>query len=272
MDFSKKQIGIFYIENSKAFFYTNTFPSILQIDFPSNTFHDLEIINRKNFDEIIGSFIESNAIHDFAIAIILSPNATFERNFDQENDATDDAVGSFLEVIPFEDVISRIYTINKTKKIIAANKQLCEIVQATFEVHQCSVITVAPYAMLQEVMPELKENIDLSSIAGKMETVKQYSLFTIGEIQKVKLTSTTKQTKANTRLFLLLGVLGLLFVILLGMIYYNIILPAKTQTTIPVTPVIPSSRVQLVTPIPSIMVSPINTNLPQRISTPAIIR
>src|SRR6266566_974081 len=121
MDFSKKQLSIFYVEGVRAFYYNSQLTSLLQINFTPDSFNNLEVTNKKNLENLFKNFLETNKIPNGNNLIILAPQVTFEKEYPPIENGDDKMISDFLELVPFEYVLSRFYKLNGIVKVVAVN-------------------------------------------------------------------------------------------------------------------------------------------------------
>lgn len=240
MDFSKKQLGIFYLEGHRAIFYGGNVINMISLEWPLDVIKDLEVLNKEKLATLIQAFVQSNNIVPCSVLIVLSQAVTFEKDLQESpSEDQDREMQKFIDVVPFEEVISRIIKLEKKWKIVAINKELYEPIRDAFEKQGFLIISVVPASVLQETMPELVENLDFSIILSKADDIKQYSLLIAEEPQNT--TYETKKTWKNKRTLLLLGIFGLLLLILLVLIFTSVLSgPSPKKIINKPTPTIPA--------------------------------
>src|SRR3989338_170434 len=127
VDHSQKQAAILYIEPNRIFFYEST-SGLLQLDLNPEIISDLEVINKENFYNLFKTFIESNGILPATTVVLISPSVSFEKDF-VPNEKLEADIQSFLESVPFENIVSRAIKMDKKtnevnrKKIVKENKE-----------------------------------------------------------------------------------------------------------------------------------------------------
>lgn len=240
MDFSKKQLGIFYLEGNRAIFYGGNVVNLLSLEWPLDVIKDLEVLDKEKLSAFIQAFVQSNNIAPCSVIIVLSQAVTFEKDFPQvSSEEQDREMQKFIDFVPFEEVISRIIKLEKKLKIVAINKELYESIRDAFEKQGFSIISVVPASVLQETMPELAENLDLSMILSKADDIKQYSLLIAEEPRNT--TYETKKTWKNKKTLLLFGVFGILLIILIVLIFTSVLSgPSPKKIINKPTPTIPA--------------------------------
>lgn len=221
MSFAKKQIAVVYIDVNKALFYIGYSGAILQLDFPSNVISDLDIVSKEKFEELLGTFIDSNNLKGLGIESILvfSKSSAFEKDFPEDTKGKEEEIQKFIDIIPFEDVLSKTYKFNKKTKVVAINKILYEAIKDAFEKKKISISLTLPFSILQELNVELENKVDLAFIAEKADSLKQYNLASDYENNaqdgQEKKSGSKKQ---NLRLYIFIGIFVILLVVLIVLI------------------------------------------------------
>lgn len=219
MDEIKKESGVLYVDTTKAFLYTSTTRMLTQIDFPAEIFRDLEIVQKDKFSQLFMNFFQQQANIPTIIFIILSPLITFEIEFAEILlPSGNKEIQTFLESVPFEEVISKTYRLNKKTKVVAANKELCDEITILLENVGSKVIAIIPFTVIQEIEPTLLQNLDLGVILNKSESLKQYTLMTQEETLSNKPAQKNPEKK---RFFALIATFTVLLIILIALLFKN---------------------------------------------------
>lgn len=218
MDFSKKPVAVFYIEKNSAFFYGSNISVILKLDFPQDVFSDLEILDKEKLSGFLQAFIESNGILPANVMMLLSDQVTFEKDFLKApfEQVIEKQIQDFLDFVPFESVWSETLKLGKKIKIVAVNREFCDLVKGVFEKQKFSIIGIVPVSVLQETIPEFSNSTDLQLALSKIDFIKQYSLLKVEDAPD-KIGS--KKEVNNKRLIMLLGIFGFLFIILAILVF-----------------------------------------------------
>jgi len=253
----KRQLAVAYIDVNKIIFYVKDTRNNLQLDLPSDVVSDLEVVGRDKFDQLIDTFFQTDSLKniEFDVILIFSQGTTFEKDF--EDDATKvkyEEIQKFLDMVPFEDILSNTYKINKKTKSVAVNKVLYDILHQALERNKAYVIMVISVAVLVETNPEFANNLDLALIAARADSLKQYGLTDIveGGIEREQKNSIGIRRK-DVRLYVFLGIFALLFIILLMLIYTTFLSspkPNKNPVVLPKASIIPTATKET-TPIAS---------------------
>ncbi len=230
---TKRQLAVAYIDVNKILFYVKDTKNNLQLDLPSDVISDLEIVGRDKFDQLIDTFFQIDSLKNmgFDVILVFSQGTTFEKDFTEDTTKVKyEEIQKFLDMVPFEDVLSNTYKINKKTKVVAVNKALYDILHQAFERNKADVIMVVSVAVLVETNPEFANNLDLALIAVRADSLKQYGLIDIteGSLEREQKNSMGIKKK-DVRLYVLLGIFTLLLIILLILMYTTFFSSPKTN-------------------------------------------
>src|SRR6266436_8372373 len=146
MDFSTKQplTSIFYIEANTVSYYSSVGNILIRLDFPPDVISHLEVINTKKLGALLQEFIASHKIPASSCIMILSPSIIFEKDFNIATNQDAAEIGSFLELVPFEEVFFRTYKLKTQLKVIAVNKTYVEILRKTLLSSHITALAIIP--------------------------------------------------------------------------------------------------------------------------------
>lgn len=179
----KKELAVLYIDRNQAMFYMDGMAAAIPIVFPPGTISDLEVLNREKLTAMLQAFIEINSITPKNIIMVLAKSITFEKDIPLENEAqTLEEMQKFLDVIPFEQVISSGFRLSKSIKLLAANKDFCDSFRRSLMSQNFSVIALIPGTIIQETMSEFANEMNVPLLLKRIEMIKQYNLLTQQEI------------------------------------------------------------------------------------------
>lgn len=218
MEFSKKDIIVFSIEKTKGIVYTTADTAPITIDFPTDTVNHLEVVDKEKLHTLITTSLEAHDLKPSPVILLLTPEVTFEKDMEDASPSLRYAEReNFLDMVPFHRILSKVYKINKKTKVVAANRELCEVLTAAFEQKTFAVTGLLPATILADVLQQSNTDRDPKMIARKIDVLKQYSLLETHETRNMHLT-TEKPKITSTRFLLLIGtfaVLLLIFAVLL---------------------------------------------------------
>ena len=237
------KINLLYIEPTSIFFYNADLPQPLVVNFPLDTMQDGEVVSREKCMQLIDTFLKTNQLLPGPIQFAISPFLTYERVLPQvENEESKLAVQAFLDMIPFENVISLYANVNGQRWVLATNKSLLDTIKRGFEQAHWTVTSAVPISILQQLVPELAQTIDFSLLLAKIDSIRQYSF--LSPSQTIQPTTTTNSTNVspkqpaktdNKRAIMLAGVFGVLLIVLVVMLI-NSMAPPKPPASATLTP------------------------------------
>jgi len=218
--------SILYLEQNRGIFYNAENPSMLQLDFPPDVMRNLDLFNKDKLYALIQAFVETYQILPTSLILLLSPTITFDKDFTL--DQSDAEINAFTDLVPFQVVLSHTYSLEEKKKIVAANKEFIDAIQRGFQKVHCDSIVALPFSVIQEVVPELANNFDLGLVLSKVESLKQYNMLETQEGNRSSITAQKPKQKTDSkRLYVLLGVFGILFTIMIIMAVTTFTAPHK---------------------------------------------
>lgn len=213
MNNTKKQTLIVYIDINRIFFYAEGVRNVLQLEYPPDTLSDLEIGNREKFDKLTSSFIQTNFKgFSFNVILIFSQNASFDKDLvPQVGKEIEDQEEEFLGIVPFEEMLSKSYKLNKGTKLVAVNRGMYDMLERILLKFKYSINMVLSYSILQQVQPELASQMDFSLLLQKVATFRQYNMIDVGREEIEEKKKKDEKKKFNKRLV----VMTVAFIVLL---------------------------------------------------------
>lgn len=263
--------SILYIEPNRAFFYTPTLTQPIGFNFTTESVQDGELVSREKLTSLIDVFLTNNKLPPGQIDFVLSTLLTFEKVLTTpQHTEQKDALQAFLEIVPYENVASLTASIRDQRWVIATNKSLLDNFKAIFEQHKWIVGIAVPLSVLQQVIPELQQQLDLPFLLSKVDMAKQYTFFNSQNTPRSLSSSQmphpliTKDKPNKRNIILLSSVFSVLFVILVIMVINSMnprptssLLMTPTPAPIIVRPsLIPTSGTQSASLTPSHIINP----------------
>ncbi|KKP37477.1 MAG: hypothetical protein UR23_C0003G0012 [Candidatus Roizmanbacteria bacterium GW2011_GWA2_32_13] len=208
-----KQNGVIWFDKTGLSIYLENKP-FLRLNFPTDAFTNLEIINKVKLESLIRSFINQNNLSYLSFLIIITPDILFEKDWllpqteVQKKEETD-----FIDSIPFENTVTHFWIKNNKKKLIATNQDFIFFLKEVFEKDNGHLIGAFPYSLFDANV----RNESVKEIWKKMNLLKQHNLMEINSNQlTIKSSVDNKQgsDKNRSSLPLLIGVFVILITIL----------------------------------------------------------
>lgn len=222
MTTDKMKISVTYLASNRLEFYALYLPAVLTYYFRPEEVFDLEVKNEGVFSFQIQSFIERNKLFPTTLIILLSESICFEKIFPEITSGhLDIETQKYIENIPFENVSSKFYKMEKGTRLIATNRDFYESVKNAFVKQGFLVTLVLPIAAVGEkylgkgLTRELVEYV-----VEKMEMFKEDS-FLVEELPKEGSLLTRERPLYQRRIFVLAVIFNLLLVILITMLFVS---------------------------------------------------
>lgn len=237
MNFSKKSEALFYIDKNKITFLTNVPKSKpFELDIPKNAFSHLEIVNTQKLKEFIQEFLKNKKIEPMNIYILLGKNTTFEKDLSDVPPAERHSdIQKFLDIVPFEEILSKEFKVQKKEKIISANKNFCQEIADIFNAEGFSVSAITSVSILEDAISKLKEKFELPPLFSKTDIIKKYALFSSLRNQEKVYTNSMPSFK-NNRLVILISIFAVLLIILFIFAYNRFLAPQPKSYPVPDIP------------------------------------
>jgi hypothetical protein len=248
-EISKKPSGVFFIDGNKAFYFEQSLSGPIPLEIPADVFSDLELLNRKKLDALIKNFIVAQKLGPKNIIILLSTQLTYDKDFPRGSIEMEKNTEEFLELVPFEQTISKKALFAGKTKVIATNREFCDAVKATFINAGFIVSGIYPLSLCLELAPELQSSMDLNLVINKVPDLRDFNLMPVPE---VAINSQEDGKPNKIRLYLMIGVMVLLGIFMVFLLYRNILTPQRQRKSNVLPTVMPVvKKVEKVTPASS---------------------
>lgn len=219
--FGTQDILVIWVSNRQLIVMGGKISAPQPIPIPENVISNLEIVDHDALYALIKTWIEAHPFPGAEIVFVFGPDVSYEHVMQEsEKDEWETVVVRFLDMLPFEEVESRVYSTVTGKRVVAINKDLYTSLKRGFSLQGYGTkaeITVAELGKLavattlsQEVYGYITKNID--------EVVKN-RLLGDEEITDIPTPSQAAATKSKNNLKILIPV----FVVLLGVLGYMIV-------------------------------------------------
>lgn len=258
---TKEHPIIIFLDRNGFIIYQDTLSNVWQFPFSQDLVQNLDVVNKTQLVNSIGSFIQTNKVIPSSLIVVLSDSLIFQKDLaslqknpesqvdfgnKEQQEQQEKEVKNFLDSVPFEEILAKI--INNTR-VVAANKELLEVVVYPFKKIGCIVDAVVPGFIYQEY-------IDFSGgLSGDIARIilQQTDLLKLGNMLTGQQAAETQQDSNaqpqkepkekpnNLRPFILIAVLVFLLIVL-AIVYFT---KGKTSQAPPLTAPSPSPTAAL---------------------------
>lgn len=200
MDFSKTKQCILFLDRNRFDYFDGTTGQIITMPFPETIISSLDVLSVEGFEQQIKLFIEQNKLLPTNIVVILSSNVLFEKDIvDVPVDQQTAEVEKFLDIVPFDNLATKLIPLQKGVRISAVNKDLCDSLATGFEKCGFKIESIIPY---EELQPEIMQftaldGPTLTVIMKKIDSIKNFSFvfdMKIPAREKAKLQTSDKNS------------------------------------------------------------------------------
>lgn len=224
-----KSKGVIYIKRSGFDYYASDRPDILHVEFPPTTVQDMEVVNKEELVKLLQNFITANKVLPSRSIIILSAATFFQKDIVvAKPEELEPQIKTFLNNVPFEHVSFKTFDVEKSKRIVATNKDIYQNIKEFLEKNAFVIsLIVAPSSLGKEsTFGETLTLDQAKAVIQKMDSIKPTENFleqqkvgapTAAEALSVPIPKKRKTVKSS--LPLLLSVFGLLIAVLIGVYY-----------------------------------------------------
>lgn len=194
---------------------------------PPQIINNLEVINKDGLYTLVIDWLKQRPHTSANIIWLLSPEVYFEHTFTSgEQDKIDSETLQFLDIVPFEEILSRVYNnLDTGRHIIVINKELMMSLIQAFALQGYSTKAVVPSRLVQGEAT-LTSEIERTTLKRANELAKESLVTTIVPVTQVSAATLaekggTSEEKPKSQLPLLLSVFGVLLAILVFVILLN---------------------------------------------------
>ncbi len=229
--------NVIYIDRNYLYYYGGNVHAPIPLQFQPTVVKDMELINYESLEKQIDSLITTNKMQPDDTGIVIAHQSSFEKLIPPKivGVALENEKKSFLDNVPFEDIMYQVFPTSKGTKLVAVNKELLYAIKDIFQLHGFRIVTITSIATLYPDT-DVPFNVSLAQQILKKPSLLDAGSFPIEDVE-IPNTDTydesNKPLKNNNRLYLLIGV----FIILIGSLTAVLLLrkPAekKTQTIVP---------------------------------------
>jgi hypothetical protein len=123
--------SLIYLEKDRLFFYNGE--KVFKLDFTPQIVRDLEILNEDGLISLVFQFIDNIKATPSRFLIVLSESVLFFSDTKERDLAKIEAeFQSFIDLVPFDNVLSKKYQVEGVIKMLATNADLINAISDSF--------------------------------------------------------------------------------------------------------------------------------------------
>lgn len=202
---SAKSNGIIYLNTNFFDIYITGMTNALRFQFAPEVVQDMEIISRDILLQQLDTFVTTNKLPPANILILLADPLLFCKELppgSEFNTTRSEEMQTFLDAVPFEHVVNKLYKLEKKEILVATNQAFQDIFQEVFSKQHSRVDSVVPVFLLGKTV-DLTNGMPkqlAKTIIDKLSNIKPWSLPVMHEVVQspIELTTETKELSEET--------------------------------------------------------------------------
>ena len=220
---NKSPMVVIFVDRNRLQFYGGGLSSILALDIPPTIVRDLEIVNRDAFYTLVNQWLKQNNLGGAELFFVLSPQSYFEKVVASTGDSEQETeILDFYESVPFEELVTKVYTINTRKVAVATNKDFVEAIRHGFMLQGLDVISMIPAVLLGTLAGKRWLDAEMGSyIIKHLESLRSQTIIDLeepGQTASIPMRN-VPTAQNNPRLMIMVGILGVLLLVLIFFIF-----------------------------------------------------
>lgn len=221
------QEGIIFVQAKGFTVYHPSFPSGSHFSFSEKYIKDLDILEKAGLEDSISTWFVTLHIPLSNFIMILSDSVYFEKDIMQMDiQKQDEMTKAFLDTVPFENVLTKTFPIQNGAKVIAANKDFCDLMITAIRKQKYTIESVVPavifgiFGVPVDIKDDGLSDVAVSLLFRNYSQIKQQG-FDIGQqviAVSVNISQKNQSGKEKTNLPYLLVFFFVLIVVLIFVI------------------------------------------------------
>jgi len=215
---------LIYLSKNSLQFFAPGMENAAKLALPSSVVKDLEVVDADLLEKTITEFKFKQKVTPTEAIMILSTDATFDKNFSSTEAGFESAKQSFLEATPFEEVNSKEIVNGDDRTVVVTNRNFYSAVKSAWEKTGGKVVMVIPEVLLPK-KPEKFNIRKIASITGLLQrpsALHDLSLINVVESAPAQIRhQASRQFAINKNLRLLVPLLLVAILILLGVWFWS---------------------------------------------------
>lgn len=214
---AENQTSVLYLEKQLLYFYDGF--KISKLDFTSDTVLDFDSLNDEAFVNLIFQFIEVNKPKVSHYIFVLSESTLFVGETMQKDPLKMDAeFKNFTDLVPYNNVVSKNYSVGDSTKIVASNQDLINLIRDAFAQKGYICADVVPAFVFGEIGVRKGFDIEMANYIVKNQRIAFGKSMTAPVMAAP--VNVFKVTKGkSTMLPMLLGIFGVMTLVLVLLLF-----------------------------------------------------
>lgn len=214
-------IIVVFIDRNRLQFYGSRLSDILTLEIPLAISKDLDIVNKDGFYTLVNQWVKQNNLSGAQLFFVLSPMTYFERIINSAEESRQETeILAFYNSVPFEDLATRVLTMDGKKHAVAANREFIESIRHAFMLQGYHVVSVIPAVLLGALAAKRWLDKEMGAYVVKHIDALAAQNIVESEEQSVAAPASRVPTeKNNPRLMIMVGIFGVLLLALIVILF-----------------------------------------------------
>ena len=208
---------VVFVDRNRLQFFGGGLPAILSLDIPVAVTRDLEIINRDALYTLVNQWLKQNNLGGAQLFFILSTQSYFEKMITSAGESEQETeILAFYDSVPFEELSTKVITIETKRIAVATNKDYIEAIRHAFMLQGLHVVSVIPAVLLGTLAAKRWMDAEMGSyILKHFDTLRVQNIVDLDEPMAMVSNAAPggPAAKNNPRLMMMVGILGVLLLV-----------------------------------------------------------
>ena len=214
-------IAIFYLDRTRLLYWGSGNSPVVALNYPPQVLRDMTVADRGTLKTLLDAFVKQAHIAPSPVVFILSDSTYYYQQIAVDQNQVEAAVARFTDSIPFDELQTKRFTLEKNKYALAVPLGYYQTLQQLIEPMGFKVISVIPALFLGQ--QDVKQTLDVEVgkyILKNLDKLKSHSILSEGPVDEEKEASFTGETskKKQSSIYILAGVFGVLMLVLVVML------------------------------------------------------
>lgn len=165
-------IGIVFITKDHLELFSPYTTAVIEFVYPQRAVKDFDLISKNEFSLALNAFLQSLNLPVSSYIFLLSENIVYDHVFDTSDGKALDE-DTFVDIVPFEKVISARIPSENSLRILSTNGEMIELLKTMFDAQQYSVQLIISETLLGVQLTHL----DPSTAMAIVKTALDFRVF-----------------------------------------------------------------------------------------------
>lgn len=213
---------IVFLDRNKLLFYGGNTSSVLSMEIPATLVSDLEVLDRDGLYVFVNQWLKQNQL-GMDLYMIISSNSYYDQFITGTTESAQETeILKFYDMVPFDDLLTKIMTVDGAKRVFAMNKTYIDAIRNAFALQGRKVSLIFPVGVLGQFAKNRWMDAQMGDYVLKhLNELRMYNVAegSVKESYVLSQTKNTQESKTSPRLMIMVGVFGLLLLILIFLLF-----------------------------------------------------